>query len=59
MFFGLNVLLTFSSPEHKVLMVSYCDQSVSVIRHALGFKDIAKVRPKVSDTLTNDFIAPT
>ena len=25
----------FSSPEHKVLMVSYCDQSLSVV-HALS-----------------------
>ena len=24
----------FSSPEHKVLMVSYCDQSMSVVRRA-------------------------
>ena len=23
----------FSSPEHEVLMVSYCDQSMSVVRH--------------------------
>ena len=23
-----------SSPEHEVLMVSYCDQSVSVVRRA-------------------------
>ena len=22
----------FSSPEHEVLMVSYCDQSMSVVR---------------------------
>ena len=28
-----QVLLIFiSSPEHKVLMVSYCDQSLSVVR---------------------------
>ena len=24
--------LIFSSPEHEVLMVSYCDQSLSVVR---------------------------
>ena len=24
--------LFFSSPEHEVLMVSYCDQSMSVVR---------------------------
>ena len=24
--------LLFSSPEHEVLMVSYCDQSMSVVR---------------------------
>ena len=24
----------FSSPEHKVLMVSYCDQSMSAVRRA-------------------------
>ena len=24
--------LVFSSPEHEVLMVSYCDQSLSVVR---------------------------
>ena len=27
--------LVISSPEHKVLMVSYCDQSMSVVRLAL------------------------
>ena len=26
--------LLFSSPEHEVLMVSYCGQSMSVVRHA-------------------------
>ena len=26
--------LLFSSPEHEVLMVSYCDQSMSVVRRA-------------------------
>ena len=26
----------FSSPEHKVLMVSYCDRAVSVVRRALS-----------------------
>jgi len=25
-------LRVFSSPEHKVLMVSYCDQALSVVR---------------------------
>ena len=25
-------LWLFSSPEHEVLMVSYCDQSMSVVR---------------------------
>ena len=25
-------MLLFSSPEHEVLMVSYCDQSMSVVR---------------------------
>ena len=29
--YGL-VLVFFSSPEHEVLMVSYCDQSLSVVR---------------------------
>ena len=31
---ALNCLfgLVFSSPEHEVLMVSYCDQSLSVVR---------------------------
>ena len=24
----------FSSPEHKVLMVSYCGQSISIVRRA-------------------------
>ena len=24
--------IVFSSPEHEVLMVSYCDQSMSVVR---------------------------
>ena len=27
-------LLFFSSPEHEVLMVSYCGQSMSVVRRA-------------------------
>ena len=26
----------FSSPEHEVLMVSYCDQSMSVVRRPLS-----------------------
>jgi len=26
--------LVFSSPEHKVLRVSYCDRSLSVVRRA-------------------------
>ena len=32
----LKMLLTslFSSPEHEVLMVSYCDSAVSVVRRA-------------------------
>ena len=28
------MLKFFSSPEHEVLMVSYCDQSLSVVRRA-------------------------
>ena len=28
----IRVRLLFSSPEHEVLMVSYCDQSLSVVR---------------------------
>jgi len=32
-FSGKNVSATlFSSPEHKVLRVSYCDRSLSVVR---------------------------
>jgi len=27
------VLCVFSSPEHKVLVVSYCDRPLSVVRH--------------------------
>ena len=27
-----KILFFFSSPEHKVLMVSYCGQSMSVVR---------------------------
>ena len=27
-----NILFIFSSPEHKVLMVSYCDRALSVVR---------------------------
>ena len=27
-----NCVCLFSSPEHEVLMVSYCDQSMSVVR---------------------------
>ena len=30
-FLNINVTI-FSSPEHEVLMVSYCDQSLSVVR---------------------------
>ena len=26
------ILMLFSSPEHEVYMVSYCDQSLSVVR---------------------------
>ena len=26
------IVSVFSSPEHEVLMVSYCDQSLSVVR---------------------------
>ena len=29
---GGSCLDSFSSPEHEVLMVSYCDQSLSVVR---------------------------
>ena len=30
---GSNCVISiFSSPEHEVLMVSYCDQSMSVVR---------------------------
>ena len=32
--FDCFVFLFFSSPEHEVLMVSYCDQSMSVVRRA-------------------------
>ena len=31
---GGNQLVIFSSPEHKVLMVSYCDRAVSVVQCA-------------------------
>ena len=27
-----NLIMFISSPEHEVLMVSYCDQSMSVVR---------------------------
>ena len=30
----LVVYILFSSPEHKVLTVSYCDRSLSVVRRA-------------------------
>ena len=30
--FVLDLFLFFSSPEHKVLMVSYCDRALSVVR---------------------------
>ena len=32
-----NMLMIFSSPEHEVLMVSYCDQSLSVVRALATF----------------------
>ena len=31
---GLSSYTFFSSPEHEVLIVSYCDSSVSVVRPA-------------------------
>ena len=31
---SVRLLSLFSSPEHKVLMVSYCGQSMSVVRRA-------------------------
>ena len=36
MTFGQSVVDIFSSPEHKVLMMSYCDQSVFVPRRVLS-----------------------
>jgi len=30
----IHKLFIFSSPEHKVLMVSYCDRALSVVRRA-------------------------
>ena len=33
-FFFFFLFFFFSSPEHEVLMVSYCGQSMSVVRHA-------------------------
>ena len=30
-------MAVFSSPEHEVLMVSYCDQSLSVVRALSAF----------------------
>ena len=30
----LLIVILVSSPEHEVLMVSYCDQSMSVVRRA-------------------------
>ena len=37
----------FSSPEHKVLKVSYCDQSMSVVRTAstICFKSLLLLHP--------------
>ena len=29
---GIGVQMFFSSPDHEVLMVSYCDRSMSVVR---------------------------
>ena len=34
---GGGCLDIFSSPEHEVLMVSYCDQSLSVVRSLSTF----------------------
>ena len=31
-FYFMKLLTVFSSPEHEVLMVSYCDRAVSVVR---------------------------
>ena len=36
--YHFNAYITyFSSPEHEVLMVSYCDRSASVVRRASSF----------------------
>ena len=32
--FVFRVYFLFSSPEHEVLMVSFCDRSMSVVRRA-------------------------
>jgi len=32
-----NLFGLFSSPEHKVLMVSYCDRALSVVRRPSTF----------------------
>ena len=32
-FMNFLIILVFSSPEHKVLRVSYCDNAVSVMYH--------------------------
>ena len=34
---GVNFCQVFSSPEQEVLMVSYCDQSLSVVRALSSF----------------------
>ena len=35
-FFPIRIMPLFSSPEHEVLMVSYCGQSMSVVHRALS-----------------------
>ena len=52
LFYILNLLI--SSPEHEVLMVSYCGQSMSVVRRAVStnaLKDYYSYTPGPIDSI--------
>ena len=52
--FYFLLLLFFSSPEHEVLMVSYCGQSMSVVRRAestIALKAYSSYTPRPIDSI--------
>ena len=48
------LMAMFSSPEHEVLMVSYCGQSMSIVRRAaskIALKDYSSYTPELIDLI--------